>query len=659
MKLKKVITLLVAVVMVFAALPVMAATSIEYIFEDVTADDTTTLMGEAKIKVSVKGAKGDVSAVQTAMKFTGDLEYKSIEFLQGENNPPACFYVAPDADEANDSGEIVPCIVTGRKNDKPYTLSFSDITELFVITFEGEPGDSVTLSIDEDESKSFVTVNGEQTFAKTTTKDEEAVASSTSNEGKDAVVTIKMDSVTDFVTGGKDSFLTLTITNEQTKSTIRTVINTSVAKKGGDGHYDGKMPPSFIVENTVLSGKYTYTVEVWGEGFVPYKESGIDFDDELVVDNNNFVPGDVNRDGKVTTADKEECQKFIDEGKYSIYADFNRDGATNSKDLKVIEKFAVSEDAPAKMSKPSVEGGSKKITVEWKKPDGDVTGYVVKYGKAEDEMNKTVEISKATTLKTTISSLSANTTYYVAVAAKNEFGTGEFSDVVSDKTDKESGESGGSTGGGGGGTGGGGGSYGGGSAGGNTVAPVQPSNPNEPFTDLGNHLWAKEFIYKLKNAGFISGTSATTYSPANNIKRGDFILILTRMLGIEDEFSENFADVPSSSYYYNAIGSAKAAGIAQGSGENFMPENTITRQDLITLAYRAFLNLGYIEEVEDTSALDEFSDKETISDYALSPMASMVSAGIIKGSDGVVNPKGFATRAEVAVMCARLMDIMK
>ena len=31
----------------------------------------------------------------------------------------------------------------------------------------------------------------------------------------------------------------------------------------------------------------------------------------------------------------------------------------------------------------------------------------------------------------------------------------------------------------------------------------------------------------------------------------------------------------------------------------------------------------------------------------------------IKGSDGKVNPKGYATRAEVAVMCARLLDLMK
>jgi hypothetical protein len=131
------------------------------------------------------------------------------------------------------------------------------------------------------------------------------------------------------------------------------------------------------------------------------------------------------------------------------------------------------------------------------------------------------------------------------------------------------------------------------------------------------------------------------------------------MMGLEGEVAENFADVPADSYYYNAIGIAKAAGIAKGDGENFRPNDTITRQDLITLAYRAFLAKGYITAAEDRSGLDGFVDNDMIADYAADAMASMVKAGIIKGTDtGGVNPTGNATRAEVAVMCARLIALM-
>ena len=56
--------------------------------------------------------------------------------------------------------------------------------------------------------------------------------------------------------------------------------------------------------------------------------------------------------------------------------------------------------------------------------------------------------------------------------------------------------------------------------------------------------------------------------------------------------------------------------------------------------------------------MDQFNDKGSISDYAEVSMASMVAKGIIVGSDGGVNPLGNATRAETAVMCARLLNLM-
>lgn len=228
-----------------------------------------------------------------------------------------------------------------------------------------------------------------------------------------------------------------------------------------------------------------------------------------------------------------------------------------------------------------------------------------------------------------------------------------------------SGSGGGSTGGGGTGGGGTGGSgSGGGNSGGNSGGiSVNPGTGNtqtttEKFIDLDNYAWAKEYIYKLSDAGIIKGISDTEFGPANEIRRGDFMLILARMLEINDPFTENFADVPEGSYYYDAIGSAKAAGIAQGSGENFMPENPITRQDLITLAYRVLVDRGMIEETTDTTVLDQFADKGNISEYALAPLASMVAQGIIQGADGYVNPTNTATRAEVAVMCARIYDLI-
>ena len=648
-------TLAIAACLAFSSMPVFAdgAKQITVHFEDVTASDTTIQYGEAKIKVSISGANGNTTVVQNAFTFDG-MDYKSARFLKGENDPPAGVWYAP-----TDIATV--------NSDKKFTLgiassgiTFGDNEEVYIITFSGEPGEEVTLNVADDFDKTYCVTDGDKitVAAQETVK---ATASDKGNKSIDAVVKLTMDKVTGF-NAAADTGITLKITSENTPGYVvtNTLSNKSVQE---NGHRENTDIPTFTIRNSVLAGD-KYTVELFGAGYVTYKKIGVTFDKALEITNAEFIPGDVNGDGKVDADDKTAAEKSQNE-EFNEAADFDRNGKTDSADMKVFDGIS-DKTVPAKMTAPTVTGGSKKITVKWTKPaDESITGYTIKYGTSKDKLTSTKEIDKADTVSTDITGLSANTTYYLQIAAKNADGTGEFSDIVNAKTDAENTQGGGGTGGGGGGGGStGGGSTGGGSTGGGGYTPSNPGTTTTPtnsetFTDLENHAWAKDAIYTLKNKGIISGISDTEFAPANNIKRGDFILILTRMLSVNNEFTENFADVPESAYYYQAIGSAKAAGIAQGSGENFMPENSITRQDLITLAYRAFLAKGYITETDDFTSLDTFGDKDSISDYAKTSMASMVKAGIIQGADGNVNPQGNATRAEVAVMCARLCELMK
>ena len=650
-------TLAIAACLAFSSMPAFAegTKQIKVTLTDVTATDAATQYGEAKIKVSILGADGNVSAVQNAFTFEG-LDYKNVQFLKGENNPPECVWVSPDKAKANADKKFSVGIAS------PGGIAFGDNEEVYIITFSGEPGEKVTLNVADG---TFCVTDGGSKITASADGMCEAAASAKENKSIDPVINLTMDKITGF-NAAAETGITLKITSQTTKGYLITDILSNKAVQEG-GHRESTDIPTFTVKNSVLAGD-KYTVELYGAGYVTYKKTDVTFDKPLEITNADFVPGDVNDDGKVDADDKALAEKSKN-GDYSEAADFDRNGKTDSADMKVFDGIS-DKTVPTKMTAPTVTGGSKKITVKWTKPtDESVTGYTIKYGTSKDKLTRTKEIDKADTVSADITELSANTAYYLQIAAKNAAGTGEFSDIVNAKTDAENTQGGGGTGGGGGGGGGstGGGSIGGGgggSTGGSGYTPSTPNNPTTPssgetFTDLENHAWAKDAVYTLKNKGIISGISDTEFAPANNIKRGDFILILTRMLGVNNEFTENFADVPESAYYYQAIGSAKAAGIAQGSGENFMPENSITRQDLITLAYRAFLAKGYITETTDLTSLDTFGDKDSISDYAKTSMASMVKAGIIQGSNGNVNPKGFATRAEVAVMCARLVELMK
>ena len=633
-------TLAIAACLAFSSMPAFAegTKQIKVTLTDVTATDAATQYGEAKIKVSILGADGNISAVQNAFTFEG-LDYKNVQFLKGENNPPECVWVSPDKAKANADKKFSVGIAA------PGGIAFGDNEEVYIITFYGEPGEKVTLNVADG---TFCVTDGGSKITASADGMCEAAASAKENKSIDAVIKLTMDKITGF-NAAAETGITLKITSQTTKGYLITDILSNKAVQEG-GHRESTDIPTFTVKNSVLAGD-KYTVELYGAGYVTYKKTDVTFDKPLEITNADFVPGDVNDDGKVDADDKALAEKSKN-GDYSEAADFDRNGKTDSADMKVFDGIS-DKTVPTKMTAPTVTGGSKKITVKWTKPtDESVTGYTIKYGTSKDKLTRTKEIDKADTVSAEITGLSASTAYYLQIAAKNAAGTGEFSDIVNAKTDAENTQGGGGTGG------------GGGSTGGSGYTPSTPNNPTTPssgetFTDLENHAWAKDAVYTLKNKGIISGISDTEFAPANNIKRGDFILILTRMLGVNNEFTENFADVPESAYYYQAIGSAKAAGIAQGSGENFMPENSIIRQDLITLAYRAFLAKGYITETDDFTSLDAFADKGDISDYAQTAMASMVKAGIIQGSNGNVNPKGSATRAEVAVMCARLVELMK
>ncbi len=181
-----------------------------------------------------------------------------------------------------------------------------------------------------------------------------------------------------------------------------------------------------------------------------------------------------------------------------------------------------------------------------------------------------------------------------------------------------------------------------------------PASQAQTFTDLGGYPWAKDAIYNLFYQGIINGTSATTYAPGKNITRADFITLIVRAFGFKVDFSENFADVPTNAYYYNAVGIAKELGIATGvSKDRFNPTAPITRQDIMVIIKRATEKAGI--NLTSTS-YPAFSDISAVSAYAVDAVNLLTQAEIITGTNGKINPKNNATRAEVAVILDRLLQ---
>ncbi|OAS19336.1 hypothetical protein A8708_26880 [Paenibacillus oryzisoli] len=175
------------------------------------------------------------------------------------------------------------------------------------------------------------------------------------------------------------------------------------------------------------------------------------------------------------------------------------------------------------------------------------------------------------------------------------------------------------------------------------------------FGDIAAFPWAKKQIEALAAKGIIAGTSEGSFSPAASIKRADFVILLMRTLGMTAPAGEKFADVNASDYYHDAVQTARTLGITQGFGDNqFKPNQTISRQEMMTLTARALTIAGKLAPVGSGGNLAAFKDAADVASYASDSIQALIGQGIIEGSNGLLLPWASTSRAETAVMLYRI-----
>lgn len=170
--------------------------------------------------------------------------------------------------------------------------------------------------------------------------------------------------------------------------------------------------------------------------------------------------------------------------------------------------------------------------------------------------------------------------------------------------------------------------------------------------------YAQAVDYCYENNLF-QGTSATRFSPNLTMNRGMAVTVLHRLEGCPEAQNQEipFSDVESDDYYAQATLWAAENSIVSGNSDGtFRPKNQITREQLAAILYRYAQYKGLDTEVSP-EVLDQFEDKDTVSSYALAPMAWAVENGLINGVKAtILQPKGNATRAQVATIVYRFVQ---
>ena len=173
------------------------------------------------------------------------------------------------------------------------------------------------------------------------------------------------------------------------------------------------------------------------------------------------------------------------------------------------------------------------------------------------------------------------------------------------------------------------------------------------FPDVSLDEWYYEVVGEASDLGLVTGYDNGLFGPGDNITRGQVATILHRASGeAAPAYAGRFPDVPADQYYTAGVEWAASEGIVTGyaSGPDagrFAPERNVAREDLMVMLARYASSLGV-----DTSATDAWAGLARageVDGYARAAVAWGVDRGVI-GSNGDLNPRGNATRAEAAKM---------
>ena len=178
-----------------------------------------------------------------------------------------------------------------------------------------------------------------------------------------------------------------------------------------------------------------------------------------------------------------------------------------------------------------------------------------------------------------------------------------------------------------------------------------PAPPVNPFVDVPSGSFYYDAVLWAVEKGVTKGTSATTFEPEGICTRAQAVTFLWRVAGCPAPKSAAmpFTDVKAGSFYYDAVLWAVENGITKGTSETtFEPEADCTRAQIVTLIWRA-------QKTPAAGTDNPFNDVKAGSFYETAVLWA-VEKGVTKGTSATTfEPEGICTRAQIVTLIWRCM----
>ncbi len=174
------------------------------------------------------------------------------------------------------------------------------------------------------------------------------------------------------------------------------------------------------------------------------------------------------------------------------------------------------------------------------------------------------------------------------------------------------------------------------------------------FDDMDGH-WAETIVETWAGRGVVSGVGDNKFAPDKTLSRAELAQVIANLLKlVPSKNAPKFDDVDAGAWYSTAVGACAEEDIVSGIGGNkFGPALTATREQCMTIFCKVF----GIEPLEDTSVLNQFADKDSVSNWAKGYVAALVKAGFVSGTKTGIAGDSPINRASVLALMNNVVGV--
>lgn len=195
------------------------------------------------------------------------------------------------------------------------------------------------------------------------------------------------------------------------------------------------------------------------------------------------------------------------------------------------------------------------------------------------------------------------------------------------------------------------------------VSPLSAFAASPSFSDVSEKDWFYNVVTYAAEKGYLYGVGDDRFDPNAVMTRAMFVVALRNVSGVNGldtsaTGTNSFADVPSGTWYTEAVQWASGNNLVEGYSENqFAPDDKITREQaaVIIEKYAALMNI----ELQWSSgvAYYSYSDGSLINYWASSAINKLSSVHLMNGyGDGNFGPQDALSRSQATSILVSLVD---